>query len=96
MLMELCVGNYETSNGFVNGVNGIFENLQKLFQNLLFGYIFIILKSDIIHELKIYKSIMRLDKQWTPIECKIVEIQIGNNPSHTITRIQFPIQLVTS
>jgi hypothetical protein len=46
-----------------------------------------------MHELKIYKSIIRLDKQWTPIECKIVEIQIGSNLSHTTTRIQFPIQL---
>jgi hypothetical protein len=34
------------------------------------------------------------DKNWTPIEQKIVEIQIGRNPIHTITRIQFTIQLV--
>jgi hypothetical protein len=37
---------------------GFFKILQKLFQNLLFGYIFIILKLNIIHELKIYKSMM--------------------------------------
>jgi hypothetical protein len=24
--VELCVANYETSNGLVNGVDGIFEN----------------------------------------------------------------------
>jgi hypothetical protein len=24
--VELCVGNYETSDGLVNGANGIFEN----------------------------------------------------------------------
>jgi hypothetical protein len=37
---------------------GFLKILQKLFQNLLFGYIFIIFRLDIIHELKIYKSMM--------------------------------------
>jgi hypothetical protein len=26
MLVELCVGNYATSNGLVNGVNGTFQD----------------------------------------------------------------------
>jgi hypothetical protein len=34
---------------------GFSKILQKLFQNLLFGCIFIILQFDIIHKLKIYK-----------------------------------------
>jgi hypothetical protein len=29
MLVKLCVGNYETSNGLVNGANGIFQNYIK-------------------------------------------------------------------
>jgi len=58
MSVELCVGNYETFDGLVNGANVIFENFIKIFQNLLFEYIFIILKSNIIHELKIYKTMM--------------------------------------
>jgi hypothetical protein len=41
-----------------------------------------------------YKKFPTLDKNWTPIEQKIVEIQIGSNPIHTITRIQFVAQLV--
>jgi len=53
MLMELCVGNHATSNGLVNDAIGT-----KLFQNLLFGCIFIIFELDIIHKLKIYKSMM--------------------------------------
>jgi hypothetical protein len=33
-----------------------------------------------------------LDTNWK----KNVEIQIGSNPNHTITRIQYPIQLSTN
>jgi hypothetical protein len=29
MLVELCVGNYGTSDGLVDGVDGIFENFTK-------------------------------------------------------------------
>jgi hypothetical protein len=41
-----------------------------------------------------YKKFPTLDKNWTPIEQKIIETQIGSNPIHTITIIQFPTQLV--
>jgi len=34
MLVELCARNYETLDGLVNGVDGIFEDFTKLFQNL--------------------------------------------------------------
>jgi hypothetical protein len=44
----------------------------------------------------VYEEFPRLDKNLTPIERKVVEIKIGNNPSHTITKIQFPIQLVVA
>jgi hypothetical protein len=42
----------------------------------------------------IYKELFAPNKNRTPIEQK-VEIQIGNNPSHIITRIQFLVQLIT-
>jgi hypothetical protein len=81
---------------------GFLKILQKQFQNLClntFSW-----SSDTIHvihntwikNLQTYDEFPRLDKQRTPIECKIVEIQIGNNPSHTITIIQFPTQLVVA
>jgi len=42
----------------------------------------------------VYEKFPRLDKNWTPIEHKVVEIQIRNNPFHTITKISS--QLVIS
>jgi hypothetical protein len=34
-LVELCVGNYETSNGLVNGVDGIFQDYTKIISKYL-------------------------------------------------------------
>jgi hypothetical protein len=42
----------------------------------------------------LYKQFSRLNKSWTSIEQKIVQIQIDSNLNHIITRIQNPIQLV--
>jgi hypothetical protein len=42
---------------------------------------------------QLYAQFPTIDKKWTPIKQKNVEIQISSNPSHVITRIQFPIQL---
>jgi hypothetical protein len=39
-------------------------------------------------------SLDLIKKKWTPIDWKFIEIQIGTNPTHIITRIQFLIQLV--
>jgi len=52
--------------------------------------------------LEFLKIILKLfQKNWceqkrTLIEHKIVRIKIGNNPSHIIMKIQFPIQLTTT
>ncbi len=76
MLVELCAWNYETSNGLVNGVNGIFEYFTKTisksfvrihFHNPQIG------QNKLIGNLQIYDEFPRLDKQWTLIERKIVE-----------------------
>jgi hypothetical protein len=56
--VELCARNYRTFDGFVDGVDGIFEDFTVTVSKSLFKYIFIILKLDIIHELNIYKSMM--------------------------------------
>jgi hypothetical protein len=74
----------------VNGIDEIFEDFTKTiskyfvwihFHNLEIGHY------TQIQNLQIYEEFPRLDKQWTPIEYKIIKIQIKRNLSHTITRI---------
>ncbi len=38
------------------------------------------------------KKFLGSNKNWTPIQQKSVEIQIGSNPIHIITKVQFSIQ----
>jgi len=45
---------------------------------------------------KLYNEFFILNKNWTPSQRKNIEIQIGSNPTHIITRINFFIKLVTS
>jgi hypothetical protein len=96
MLVELCVGNYSTHDGLVNGVNRIFQTSNKLaysqevtwilFNNLKSGHL-TRTKNAHFYEHKIHPT-------WTPIEPISKDIQIGSNSTHIITRMQFPIQLV--
>jgi hypothetical protein len=45
----------------------------------------------------IYENFPNLDKRGTTIKQKIYEnTNTFSNPSHTITRIQFPIQLIVA
>jgi hypothetical protein len=98
MLVELCARNYHTSNSFVNDTNETFKEYTKIvlkpliwinFHNLHIGFN---IRLEISH---IYKKFPTLNKNWTPIEQKVTEIQIVNNLFHIITRIQFPFQLAT-
>jgi hypothetical protein len=80
----------------VNGADGIFENFTKTISK---SFVWIHFHNPHIRHniwIIIYDEFRKLDKQWRPIEHKIVEIQIGSNPSHIITRIQFPIQLIAT
>jgi hypothetical protein len=69
MLVELCVRNYETFDGLVNGVNGIFEYFTETISK---SFVWIHFHNPQITQ--IYDEFPRLDKQWTPMERKIVEI----------------------
>jgi hypothetical protein len=42
MLVELCVGNYATSNGLLNGVDGIFKTSTTYYEKTIMIYIIII------------------------------------------------------
>jgi hypothetical protein len=84
MLVELCVGNYETFDGLVNVADGIFEDFTKIISK---SFVWIhfhnphIRHNTRIKNLQIYDEFPKLDKKWTPIERKIAKIQIGSNPS---------------
>jgi hypothetical protein len=79
MLMKFCAKNYETTDGFVNGADGIFEDFTKTISKYFVWIHFHnhrIEHSTQINFFQIYDEFSRFDKQWTPIEPKITEIQI--------------------
>jgi hypothetical protein len=53
----------------MKSVDGIFKYFTKPLQNCWSGYIFLIFKLDIIHELKIYKS-MKILEAWQKMDAK--------------------------
>jgi hypothetical protein len=86
MLFELCVGNYATFDGLVNGANGIFKtsvsyhNKTKIwisFPNKKIGMLF--------REKSIHLYTKNIQLNWTPI---IKDIRIDKNQSHITTKIQ--------
>jgi ATP-dependent exoDNAse (exonuclease V) alpha subunit len=92
MLVELCASNYATSNGLVNGVDVTF---QDYIENNPKPFIWIDLYNSQIG-INAHIKNSHIDEQFPPIDKKWTKLQIGSNPSHIITRIQFPIQLVTT
>ncbi len=94
--MELCVSNYATLDGLINGANGTFqdyvENNRKpliwiYFHNPQIGI------NTWIKNSHIYDQFVTTNKKWTLVQQKIAKIQINSDPFHIITRIQFPIQI---
>ncbi len=97
MLVELCVGNYATFDGLMNGVDGIFKAsttycektiIWIMFQNSKIGTL---TKEKYNHQ---YDN--NIESKWTPIEPIIKDIKVSKSQSFIIKRIQFPIQLVTT
>ncbi len=95
---NICVGNYSTHDGLVNGVNGIFQTSSKLaYSQEVIWILFNNLKSGQLTRTKnahFYEH--KIHSTWTPIESIFKYIQIGSNSTHTITRMQFPIQLAAT
>jgi hypothetical protein len=89
MLFELCVENYATFDGLVNGVNGIFKtsvfyhNKTKIwisFPNKKIGMLF--------REKSIHLYTKNIQLNWTLIAPIIKDIRIDKNQSRITTRIQ--------
>jgi hypothetical protein len=92
MLVEICIGNYATHDGLVNGANGIFQGSIKLFNSQ--KVIWILFNNPKYNQLTRIKNAHlyqhEIHPTWTPIKPISINIQIGSN-SHIITRTQFPI-----
>jgi hypothetical protein len=92
MVVELCVGNYATYDGLVNGTNGVFKTSTSYHNKTMVWILFTNKKIGVLARKKsthLYISNIQLNS--TPIEPIIKDIKFGNNQSHIITRIQVPI-----
>jgi len=78
MLVELCVGNYATSNGLLNGVNGIFKASTTYREKTI---IWIMFQNSKIRTLTKEKYNHYYDNniysKWTSIEPFIKDIRVG-------------------
>jgi len=98
MLVELCVGNYATHDGCVNGVDGIFQGSTKAVNSQ--GVIWILFNNSKCGQLTRIKNAHLYEHEihptWTVIEPVSKYIQISSNSFHIIRKTQFPIQLVVA
>ncbi len=78
MLVELCVGNYATSDGLVNGVDGIFKTSTTYCEKTIIWIIFQISKIGTLTK-NIYNHYHdnNIESKWTPIEFIIKDIKVG-------------------
>jgi hypothetical protein len=93
MMIELCVGNYATHDGLLNGVDGLFKG-SRLLPNSQTIILIIFNNSKTGHLTRLKNNHLytqEIHPIWTPIELISKEIQIGSNSNHIITRTQFPI-----
>ncbi len=98
MLVELCVGNYATHDGLVNGVDAIFQGSTKVFNSQeVIWILFNNPKCDRLTRIKNAHSYEHeIHPTCTPIEPISKDIKVCSSSSHIITRTQFPIQLVVA
>jgi hypothetical protein len=95
MLFELCVSNYATFDGILNGTNGIFKASTTYYAKTIIWLMFQNSKIGTLTRKKynhFYDS--NIESKWTPIKPITRDIKVGKSQSFIITRIQFPIQLV--
>jgi hypothetical protein len=86
MLVELCVLNCCTLDGLVNIIDKMFKKNMKTISKPLIWINFHkphIGFNTMLKNSHIYKEFLAANKIYTPQ--KVIEIEIGNNPSHIIT-----------
>jgi hypothetical protein len=97
MLVRLCVGNYATYDGLINGAYGILKALTTYCEKTIIWIMFHNYKIGTFTKEKYshyYEN--NIESKWTPIEPIIKDINVGKSQSFVITRIQFSIQLVVA
>jgi hypothetical protein len=87
MLVELCVGNYATSNGFVNGANDIFKTSTTYCEKIIIWIMFQNFKIGTLIREKYNQPYNNFESKWTQIELVIKDIRVGKSQSFIITRI---------
>ncbi len=96
MLIEICVNNYATSDGLVNGIDGTFETSTTYCEKTIIWIMFQNYKIGTLTKEKYSHYYDNNESKWTPIEPIIKDIRIDKFQSFIITRIQFSIQLVAT
>jgi hypothetical protein len=88
MLVELCVGNYATSNSFVNGTNGIFKASMTYCGKTIIWIMFQKFKiGTLTREKYNHYYDNNIESKLTPIEPIIKDIRINKSQSFIMTRI---------
>ncbi len=93
----MCVGNYATFYGHVNGANDIFKVSTTYYAKINIWIMFQISKiGTLTREKYSHYYDNNIESKWTPREPIIKYIRVGKSQSFIIIRIQFPIQLATT
>jgi hypothetical protein len=81
----------------VNGANGMFKTLITYCEKTIIWIMFQNSKiGTLTRENYSHYYNNNIESKWTPIETIIKDIRVGKSQSFIITKIQFPIQLVTT
>jgi len=68
MLAELCVGNYATFDGLVNGINGIFKTSTTYCEKIIIWIMFQNSKIETLTREKYKHYYNDTESKWTPTE----------------------------
>jgi hypothetical protein len=80
MLVELCVGNYATFDGLVDGADGIFKASTTYCEKIIIWIMFQNSKIDtLIREKYNHYYDNNIESKWTSIESIIKDLKVGKS-----------------